>query len=67
MSTDPHQPTPPRPPVAAYREVVGLLLLIVGAATLLTAAYRASTDLGLALTGLLGASVGLWLSIGEAP
>jgi hypothetical protein len=53
----------PRPSPAVYREVVGLLLLVLGALLVLVAAYRHSTDLGIALTGVAVSATGLGMTI----
>jgi hypothetical protein len=65
VSTNPHESPQPRPPIAVYREVAGLLLLVLGVALVLFAAYRASTDLGIALTGLIVGGTGLTMTIGR--
>jgi hypothetical protein len=65
VSTNPPTQPPARPPVAAYREVIGLFVLMLGLALILVAAYRTDLELGIALTGVLGAGVGAWLTIGE--
>ena len=63
MSTNPQEQPLPRPPIAVYREVAGLLLLLLGLALVLVAAYRCSVDLGLATTGVLAGAAGLAMTI----
>lgn len=65
VSTNPHEHPQPRLPIAAYREVIGLLLLLVGLALVLVAAYRTDVELGLAVTGVLAVVAGVVLSIRE--
>lgn len=64
VSTNPPETTQPRPPIAtaAMREAVGLLLLLVGLAAVLVAAYRTDVNLGIALTGGLLVGAGALLT-----
>lgn len=63
VSTNPPETPQPRPPTAVYREVVGLLLLVLGLLVVLVAAYRHDTNLGLALTGVVVGGTGLTMTM----
>lgn len=60
---------PPQPPsdhrAALIRELAGVVLILVGVATVLGAAYAASTTLGVALTGACAVAAGVYLSLGK--
>jgi len=64
--TSPAPETPPTDPRAPLREVIGLVLILVGAIALTTVAFFVDPRLGCALLGAEAVAVGALMAFGEA-
>lgn len=64
--TSPAPETPPTDPRAPLREVIGLVLILVGAIALTTVAFFVDPRLGFAVLGGTAVAVGSLMAFGEA-
>lgn len=62
----PYQPEPTPSTGAVARNIVGLLLLLIGATGLLTAAWLCDPLVGLAATSVGVGALGYWLATSES-